>query len=173
MYCPNCGKGENAPDTYCRNCGEFLTDFSGNASLINRILGANTPDKRVNISLVFDVLTLISSIFLLFFLFGYFDGRYARTGEAAPTIIYLVYFFLGLFALWQFLSLFIGVMHKRKLSDRKKAATEADSEINADTALPPREAVVGKYLPPADAKNIAAPAVTEQTTRNLDKVTRK
>lgn len=93
MFCPNCGKGENAPDTYCRNCGEFLTDFSGNSSLLTRILGANTPDKRVNVGLAFDVLTFVLSLLLLIFLFGYFDGRGTRTGEATPTIVYLVYVF--------------------------------------------------------------------------------
>lgn len=46
MFCPNCGKADQTTDAYCRNCGAFLTDFSSDASLISRILGANTPDRN-------------------------------------------------------------------------------------------------------------------------------
>lgn len=148
----------------------FLTDFSGNASLINRLLGANTPEKRVDIGLAFDVLTLILSALLLIFLFGYFDGRYTRTGEATPPIVYLVYLFLGLVAIWQSLSLVVGIMHKGKLSGRKGSAASADSGISENAVL--QETAKG-YLPPADVVNVAPPSVTEETTKILDKAIRK
>ena len=128
MFCPNCGKADQTPDAYCRNCGEFLANSSGDASLINRILGANTPEKRVNIGLAFDVLTLIASALLLVFLFGYFDGRSTRTGEAAPPIVYLVYVFLGAVALWQLLSLIVGVSHQNKLCNRRKTESPSNAE---------------------------------------------
>ena len=148
----------------------YLTDLSSNTSLIDRILGANTPEKRVNIGITFDLLTLIFSSVLLIFLFGYFDGRFARTGESAPPIIYLVYLFLGLVAIWQLLSLVIGLSYKNKLSGRKKEDTPTDAGINENPAQPePTE----QYLPPADTQNIVPPSVTEQTTRSLDKVRRK
>ncbi|HEX8565145.1 MAG TPA: hypothetical protein VF648_05705 [Pyrinomonadaceae bacterium] len=170
MFCPNCGKGENAPDTYCRNCGTFLTDLSGNTSLINRIIGANTPEKRVNVGLSFDALTLVFSSLLLVFLFGYFDGRYTRTGEAAPPIIYFVYAFLGFTAIWQLLSLIVGVSHKNKLRGRNKDNTSTGDKANEIADSP---VAANNLLPPADARNVVPPSVAENTTRHLDKIPRE
>jgi hypothetical protein len=171
MFCPNCGKAEQIPETYRRNCGAFLTRFSGNASLINRILGANTPEKRVNVGLTFDVLTLVFSSLLLVFLFGYFDGRYTRTGEAAPPIIYFVYVFLGLTAIWQLLSLIVGVSHKNKLSGRRKGEAGENTETIKTAEL--NETTQDK-LPSADFENaVVPPSVTESTTKHLDKIPRK
>lgn len=172
MFCPNCGMGENKPDTYCRSCGAFLTDFSGDASLMNRILGANTPEKRVNVGLAFDVLTLVFSSLLLIFLFGYFDGRYTRTGESAPPIVYFVYVFLGLTAIWQLLSLIVGVSHKNKLSGRRRSEVSTISETMKNAVL--NETIQDKLLP-ADLENVVVPqsSVTENTTKHLDKVPRK
>lgn len=170
MFCPNCGNADQSPDTYCRNCGVFLTNFSGDASLMNRILGSNTPEKRVNVGLAFDVLTLIFSSLLLVFLFGYFDGRYTKTGEAAPPIIYLVYVFLGLFAVWQAASLLIGFNHKNKLNNRKTDEFSTDTVEYKTAELPETR---NDYLPPANPANLVPPSVTEDTTRHLDKIRRK
>jgi hypothetical protein len=172
MYCPNCGTAGQTPDTYCRNCGAFLTDFaSGNASLVSRILGANTPEKRVNVGLAFDVLTLIFSSLLLIFLFGYFDGRYTRTGESPPPIIYFVYVFLGAVALWQLLSLIVGVSHKNKLSGRRESEAPTNSETMKTAEL---NETTQNRLPPADFENVVVPlSVTENTTKHLDKIPRK
>lgn len=170
MYCPNCGKGEQTPDAYCRNCGEYLADISDKFYLINRILGISTPEKQVGASLTIDLLTSIASALLLVFLMGYFDGRYARTGETAPTIIYLVYFFLALVSVWQFLSFIIGLNLKAKLSGKKEGAVPVNSSVNASALL---SGAVQKSLPQADSENIVPASVTEDTTKILDKVPRK
>jgi uncharacterized membrane protein YvbJ len=98
MYCPNCGKGEQTAGTYCRNCGEFLHDFSGNSYLISKLLGGSKPETQVNVNLVINLVTSIIRGALLVFLNGYFDGQQTRTGEPAPPITYLIYAFLGLVA---------------------------------------------------------------------------
>jgi uncharacterized membrane protein YuzA (DUF378 family) len=134
---------------------------------MTRILGANTPEKRVNVGLAFDALTLVFSALLLVFLFGYFDGRYTRTGESAPTIVYLVYVFLGLTAIWQLLSLVVGISHKNKLSSRRKGEARANTEMIKTAELTDKEK---DYLPPADTENIVPPSVTEDTTKLLDKI---
>lgn len=171
MFCPNCGNADQSPDTYCRNCGVFLTNLPGDASLMNRILGSNTPEKRVNVGLAFDVLTLIFSSLLLIFLFGYFEGRYTRTGEAAPQIIYCVYAFLGLTAIWQLLSLIVGVSHKNKLRGRRKDETSEHSETMKTAEL---KETAQNRLPPAEFENaVAPPSVTEITTKHLHKIPRK
>ena len=133
MFCPKCGNSEQTPDTYCRNCGEFLTDFSDKFSLISKVFGVNTLEKQVNVNLAINLATAIVSSLLLIFLNGYFDGRYSRTQEAAPSIIYLVYLFLGLVAVWQFLSFIIGLNLKSKLSGRKSGKISTDLSANENT----------------------------------------
>jgi hypothetical protein len=160
MFCPKCGKGDQASDSYCRSCGEFLVDPAQHTSLMNRILGITNPEKQVKFTLTIDLVTAIVSGFLLFFLMGYFDGAYARTGARTPPIVYLVYVFLGLVCAWQLLSFTVGTTYRKKLSAGKKAA-----DLNETAARP--------SLPEADQKNIVANSITEQTTRNLDKVPRR
>lgn len=160
MFCPKCGKGDQVADSYCRSCGDFLVDPTKHTSLMNRILGITNPEKQVKFTLTIDLVTAIVSGFLLFFLMGYFDGVRARTGVGTPPIVYLVYVFLGLVSAWQLLSFTVGTTYRKKLSAGKKAA-----DLNQTAARP--------SLPEADQKNVVANSITEQTTRNLDKVPRR
>ena len=97
MFCPKCGKGEQAPDSYCRNCGEFLVDATDDASLMNRMLGISNPEKQLKFALTVDLVTAIVSGLLLFALMGYFDGAYnsiteqtTRNLEKHPTPLELI-----------------------------------------------------------------------------------
>ena len=160
MFCPKCGKDEQIADSYCRSCGNFLVDTASNTSLMNRFLGISDPEKQVKFTLTIDLVTAIVSGLLVFFLMGYFDATYARTGIPAPPIVYLVYIFLGLVSAWQLLSFTVGTAYRKKLSAAKKSAlSQAQSEAQG-------------ALPPADVKNVVANSVTEQTTRNLEKIRR-
>jgi hypothetical protein len=160
MFCPKCGKGEQAPDSYCRSCGAFLVDPISNASLTNRILGISDPEKQVRFTLTIDLVTAIVSGLLLFFLMGYFDGANKRTGAPTPPIVYLVYVFLGLVSAWQLLSFTVGTTYRKKL----KAGKTSD--------VLPGQSDAKHSLPPADDKNVVANSITEQTTRNLNKIPR-
>jgi hypothetical protein len=170
MFCPNCGKSEQTPDSYCRNCGQFLTDFSGKSYLINKILGGNKPDTQVNINLIINVVTTLASCLLLGFLNGYYDSLYEKTGQRAPTVIYLVYIFLGLIAAWQTLGFLINSRLKKKLSARKTVEGSADSSVY-EKALP--SGSTQKSLPPSDFDSIVPASVVEDTTKMLDKSPRK
>jgi uncharacterized membrane protein YuzA (DUF378 family) len=170
MFCPSCGKSEQTPESYCRNCGEFLTDFSSKSYLINKLLGGSRPETQVNVNLIINLVTSIISSLLLGFLNGYYDALHARTGEAAPPIIYLVYIFLGLVSVWQFLSFLIGMRLKSKLSGRKKDAPSVNSSASENTLS---SGATQKSLPQADFENIVPTSVTEDTTRFLDKLPRK
>ena len=169
MYCPNCGKGEQTSNSYCRSCGEYLADVSDKFYLINRVLGISTPEKQLGVNLTIDLVTSIASGLLIVFLIGYFEGRYAKTGETAPTIIYLVYLFLGLVSIWQFLSFIIGINLKGKLSGKKGLLAPVDSSVN-ESAL--SSATAPKSLPQADQEDVVPASVTEDTTKILDKVPR-
>lgn len=170
MFCPNCGKSEQSPDSYCRNCGQFLTDFSGKSYLINRILGGNRPDTQVNINLTINVVTTLASCLLLGFLNGYYDSLYEKTGQTAPTVIYLVYIFLGLVAAWQTLGFLVNSRLKKKLSERKKVKAPVDSTINEKAV---QSGPTQKSLPQANFDNAVPASVVEETTRTLEKSPRR
>jgi ribosomal protein S27AE len=168
MFCPNCGKSEQTADTFCRACGEFLADHSGRFFLMNRILGISHPEKQIGFTIFIDLVTAIVSGLLLFFLMGYFDGAYKKTGVAAPGIVYLVYLFLGLVAVWQFLSFIIGTSFKRKLDASKgNQLSSISSENKVLLSGPPPQS-----LPTVDQKNMMANTVTEATTKTLNKAPR-
>jgi hypothetical protein len=169
MFCSNCGKGEQTPDSYCRSCGEFLLDPASKYSLINRILAISRPEKQFNVTLTIDLVTSIVSGLLLVFLMGYFDGRYQRTGIPAPPIVYLVYLFLGLVSAWQLLSFVIGLKFKSQLSGAKRSGLPTDQRLNTDSSQT-RSAETA--LPAADHQNIVPTTVTEDTTKNLDRIPR-
>ena len=170
MFCPNCGKAEQTLDTYCRSCGEFLADLSDRFSLINRILGVNTPEKQISVNLIINLVTSVVSSLLLVFLNGYFDAHYTRIHEPTPPIIYFVYLFLGLVAAWQFLSFVINLRLKSKFGSRKVGKVSASSSMNENTLS---SGTAQKSLPQASFENIAPTSVTEDTTKILDKLTRK
>jgi uncharacterized membrane protein YuzA (DUF378 family) len=170
MFCPNCGKGEQQPDSYCRNCGRFLNDLSGKSYLINKLLGGSTPDTQVNVNLTINVVTTLVSMLLLGFLNGYYDSLYEKTGQSAPPVIYLVYIFLGLVAAWQTLGFLVNARIKKKLSARNKEQPTAAPNAE-EGALPSRS--TQKSLPQADFDSAVPTSVTEDTTRNLDKAARK
>ena len=167
MFCSNCGKGDQTPDSYCRSCGEFLVDPASKYSLLNRMLGISRPEKQLNVTLAIDLVTSIVSGLLMVFLMGFFKGRYDRTGVPAPPIVYLVYLFLGLVSAWQLLSFIIGLKLKTKLSGAKRSGLPPGQTINADSPLTGSALAA---LPPSDDQNIVTPSVTEDTTRNLDRV---
>ena len=169
MFCSNCGKGEQTPDSYCRSCGEFLVDPASRYSLINRILGISRPEKQLNVTLTIDLVTSIVSGLLMVFLMGYFDGRFQKTGVPAPPIVYFVYLFLGLLSAWQLLSFVIGVKLKTKLSGAKRSGLPSDETMNVQNNL---AGSAHPALPSIDHHDIVSPGVTEDTMRNLDRIPR-
>lgn len=166
MFCPNCGKSDQLPDSYCRNCGKFLDDFSAKSYLLNKILGGSSPKTQVTVNLIINIVTLFASFLLLGFLKGYYDSLYTKTGELTPRIIYLVYIFLGLISAWQFLSLLINSKLKTKLAGRKKGAISIDSSVNENNLSMPS---TQRSLPQMEISNINSVNTTQRTTKILDK----
>jgi len=164
MYCPGCGKGDQTPDSYCRSCGSFLPDPVKGTSLISRLFGITAPERRVKFTLTVDLVTAIVSALLIFFLMGYFDATYQRTGIPTPPIVYLVYVFRGGVSVWQLLSFTVLTAYKKKLAAHKRQPPENEvSEVNDEHTQ--------KLLPSADS--FGGTSVTERTTRTLDPVRRK
>jgi len=161
MFCPNCGRPEQKLDTYCRGCGEFLADSSNPLSILSRLVGANTTSKQITLSLVINGVTAAISAFLIVFLIGYFDGREARTLEPAPSIVYLVYVFLGLVAAWQLFSFAINLNLKKRFNRKTELAAPS---LGKEETSPSAQA-----LPEANFENIVPRSVTEDKTEILNK----
>jgi hypothetical protein len=168
MYCPHCGKGEQEADAYCRGCGEFLPDVTGNAYLFKKLLGVNRPETLAGVNLAISLATALASLLLLVFLNGYFDAQQTRTGEPAPAVTYLVYAFLVAVAAWQGLSFAVGLRLKSKLGGRRMSDGPA-GPAGGRADLPEGG---GQALPPADFERVVPPSVTEEKTRPLDKAPR-
>ena len=164
MFCPNCGKAEQSAESYCRSCGNFLADVSGKSYLVNKLLGGQTPETQVTVNMVINLVTALISALLLGFLNGWYDAQYARTQEAAPPVLYLVYIFLGLVTIWQVLSFLIGLRLRNKLSGRRTGETARPSSVTSKEA---------KQLPEHGLEKLeTVVTVTEETTRALDPLNR-
>lgn len=174
MFCPKCGKGDQTPDSYCRNCGEFLADFSARFYLVNKLLGDTTPRSQTKLNIGINMLTGLASALLLGFLNGHYDALRERTGEGPPRVIFYVYVFLGLVLLWQFFGLVVNTRLMKKLDGEKKKKKEKKALPDAATAAgavepaPTRKSLQTGRLDPANPDS-----VTQQTTKLLDKLPRK
>jgi len=104
-----------------------------------------------------DLVTAVFSGLLLFALMGYFDGATKRTGIPTSPLVFVLYAYMALVAAWQLVSFTIGAKLKRKLRASKQASLLSKSQATAS-------------LPPAFDRDAAT--ITEQTTRNLEKVLR-
>ena len=69
MFCPRCGKAEQLPETYCRQCGLFLPDLS---KPVKREL---PPEDHLKANAVLSALTIIVSFTLSILLFAFFGFR--------------------------------------------------------------------------------------------------
>lgn len=171
MFCPSCGKGEQAPDSYCRSCGEFLTDFSAKSYLITTLLGGASPRAQIRLNLIINMVTALAAALLLGFLNGHYDALHNKTGEAPPRVIYYVYVFLGLVLVWQFFGLVVNSRLMKKLAGEKKKAlpdTEPAAEPTAVSSPPTR-----RSLEPGRHDPNGPESVTQHTTKKLEKLPRK
>lgn len=167
MYCPKCGSGGQEPESYCRKCGEFLLDYSGRSFLIGRLFGGSNPTTQIYSNLILNIITIFTSALLAGFLNGYYDALKERTGEGVPNVIYLVYLFLTLIALWQLFSIVVGARLLTKLG-RKKTASTAEM---VKGELPVK--ATQKLSPQFESHETIPLTVTEDSTRILENVERQ
>ncbi len=73
MFCPRCGKAEQVPESFCRQCGLFLPDLS---KPIKREI---PPEEHLKANTVLNAVTIIVSFtlsILLFLFFGFRPGAH-------------------------------------------------------------------------------------------------
>lgn len=172
MFCPRCGNGGQEPETYCRNCGQFLLDFTGRSLLLKKLWlwRGSTPANQVYLNLALNFITILTCILLIGLLNGYYDAREARTGEGTPGIVYLIDAFLIVISLWQFLSIGVGVRLGRKL--RRKGPAQVNTNLGETSGSFASMETKKLLNQPLLNENLPI-SVTEEPTRVLNQSTHK
>lgn len=154
MFCPRCGKAEQLPETYCRQCGFFLPDLSKG---VKREL---PPEDHLKANAVLSALTIITSFTLSILLWAFFGAR----SNTHPLIFVTAGLLIGIGA-WHIQSL----IRTQKLKKQWKRRTPlAEVEAALDKTQPAfKSATTAKLLDRADVADMLPASVTEHTTRHL------
>jgi hypothetical protein len=153
MFCPNCGKSEQIPNSYCRQCGEFLNSKNGSISKY----GGNSPLE--NLSSI-NGLSLIGGVFSLFAAFWMY-----ATKMNIPIVLYFAAAILICNAGWHFSNFFVGVKLKRRLKTARQELSQSQNQVQS--------AATKELLPESDLTNFVPASITENTTRELVEVKTK
>lgn len=99
------------------------------------------------------------------FLLGYYEAE-----PSTPKIIYLVYVFISLIAVWQILSVIVSLQLKSKFGQRGQSE---DAISNQTASRIVQSAATDNLLPEAKTRDLIKPSVIENTTQTLkEKVNR-
>jgi hypothetical protein len=154
MFCPRCGKAEQLPETFCRQCGLFLPDLS---KPIKREL---PPEEHLKANTVLNLMTIITSFTLSILLWAFFGSR----SNTHPLILVTAGLLIAIGA-WH-IQTFIRTQKLKKQWKRRAPLTEIQAASpEAQPAFQP--APTGKLLDQADFEETVPASVTENTTRNL------
>ena len=147
MFCPKCGKPNQAENTYCRQCGEFMPDLKKDALMR---FGGVTPQQNARTISLMSLFASIISLIAGFLMYA--------TNFDIPIILYLGAALLICNAVWH-ASNFYTV---NKLFKRLNPVEKETSNHLENKTLSPKE------LDEADFSDVVPISVTENTTRQLN-----
>jgi hypothetical protein len=159
MFCPKCGKGEQTPETYCRQCGGFLPDLS------RRFKREIPPEEHLKVNLVLSSMTIVASFTLAFLLYSILGFR----PETHPLIYVAGSFFFAIGG-WQIQTVIRTWKLRQQWRRRAPAAIDPGTEQRTPAEFDAR--TTARQLDPADLRDSAPASVTENTTRQLENVPR-
>jgi hypothetical protein len=151
MYCPRCGKPEQAPETFCRQCGLFLPDLS---KPVKREL---PPEDHLKANTVLNSLTIIVSFTLSFLLFAIVPDKHPLIYATAGILIAI--------GGWHIQTL-IRTQKLKKQWKRRVPLSEGQARL-PETERAFKSASTAKLLDQADFADAIPASVTENTTRHL------
>ncbi len=154
MFCPRCGKAEQLPETYCRQCGLFLPDLS---KTVKREL---PPEEHLKANTVLNSMTIIASFTLAILLFAIFGSR-----SSTHPLIYATIGILIAIGGWH-IQTFIRTQKLKKQWKRRTPLTEIQAP-SPETAAEFKSASTARLLDKADSPDTLPASVTENTTRQL------
>ncbi|MEO8072341.1 MAG: hypothetical protein ABI891_15155 [Acidobacteriota bacterium] len=141
MFCQNCGKAEQTPNSYCRHCGKFLPDFD---KLEKREI---SPEEHLRANSILNIMTAVVSLTLAILLYINFLGE-----ENTPVLIYVTAGFLTAMFAWQ-AQIFIRnlklkkqiILPKRNETERKEIKSSANDLLNEADFSDNIPASIGEY----------------------------
>ncbi len=154
MFCPRCAKADQMPETYCRQCGLYLPDFS------KPLKRESPPEEHLKANTVLSVMTIVASFTLSFLLFLVLGFR-----PFTHPLIYATAGILLAIGGWHIQTLIRTTMLKKQWKRRFPL-----SEIQAGTPETPmafKSASTAKLLDQADFADAVPVSVTEHTPRQL------
>ena len=151
MFCPRCGKADQLPETYCRQCGVFLPDLS---KPIKREI---PPEEHLEANTFLNSLTIIVSFTLSFLLFAVVPDKH--------PLIYVTAGLLIAIGAWHIQTL-IRTQKLKKQWKRRTPLTEIQA-ASSETQPAFKPASTAKLLDQADFAGTLPASVTEHTTRQL------
>lgn len=151
MYCPRCGKPEQVPETFCRQCGLFLPDISKPAK---REL---PPEDHLKANTVLNSLTIIVSFALSILLFAVVADKHPLIYATAGLLIAI--------GGWHIQTL-IRTQKLKKQWKRRVPLSEVKAGL-PETEPAFKSVSTAKLLDQADFADAVPASVTENTTRHL------
>ncbi|HET6979001.1 MAG TPA: hypothetical protein VFI24_21895 [Pyrinomonadaceae bacterium] len=147
MYCPRCGKAEQVPETFCRQCGLFLPDLS---KPLKREL---PPEDHLKANTVLNSLTILVSFTLSILLFA--------IRPSSHPLIYVTAGLLIAIGGWHIQTLIRTQMLKKQWKQRSPLKTVEATE------RPIKAAATARQLDEADFSDAVPASVTENTTKHM------
>jgi hypothetical protein len=154
MFCPRCGKAEQQPETYCRQCGLFLPDLT---KPVKREL---PPEDHLKANALLSALTIIASFALSILLYAILGFR----SNTHPLIYVTASLLLGIGG-WHIQTL-IRTLKLKKQWQRRTALSQIQ-QPSQETQPVVRSATTAKLLEQASLADPLSVSVTENTTRHL------
>lgn len=154
MFCPRCGNADQTPETFCRQCGLYLLDFS------KPLKRKSPPEEHLKANTVLSVMTIVASFtlsFLLFLVLGFKSFTH--------PLIYATAGILLAIGGWHIQTLIRTQMLKKQWK-RRVPLSEAEAGP-PETPAAFKSATTAKLLDQADFTDAIPVSVTEHTTRHL------
>jgi hypothetical protein len=149
MFCPRCGKADQMPETYCRQCGLYLPDLS------KPLKRERPPEEHLKANTVLSAMTVITSFTLSFFLFLVLGFR-----SFTHPLIYITAGILIAMGGWHIQTLIRTLMLKKQWKQRTPLSEPQPAFKSTQT---------GKLLDQAEFTDAVPVSVTEHPTRHLAK----
>ena len=147
MFCPKCGKSDQVPESYCRQCGFYLPNLS---TLVNCEI---SPEEHLKANTVLSSMTITACFTLAILLYAFFGFR----SNTHPLIYVTAGLLLGMGG-WHIQTL-IRTLKLKKQWARRKPLNKAQNSLDIPDAMP--------LLDQARFENVVPSSVTEHTTKPI------
>lgn len=145
MFCPKCGKAEQSPETFCRQCGVFLPDLEKTGKTPVK------PEVHVQVNLVFSILTMISCFTLAILLYSMLAFR-----DDTHPLIYASAGLLTAMGFWHTQTFWRSILLRSHFKKNRHPREASIESVLTDRRL-------GK----PGFESMVPESVTDQTTKQL------